>query len=127
MAELYQKPIERAVHDYGPEILGTYDAWMRQMLAAEVARLEGRPSIRPEPPGFKILGGRVTEASIDCGLGLLVATAGGLFAVLLALIARLTGRYARRLNLPDMTLPGTGAHHGEESGRAEVREVGPAA
>ena len=85
---------------YGPPIVRARN---NSLIAVHWALLRRVPP-PPPPPEWYLLMSMVTELGLGLALGILAASAGGLFAVSLMLLVRQTSRLAQRLKLPNPTL-----------------------
>src|SRR5262249_12812499 len=85
----------------GPPLVRAREDYQRQLVWA----MMGRTRSPQRPSEWYLLASLIAETGLGLALGVLAASAGGLFASTVPLLARQTARLAERLNLPDPVLP----------------------
>jgi hypothetical protein len=96
----FHQDTRRYLRRYGPPLLREHELYQRQLVWARM----GRAPAPPRPPEWHLLASLLAESGLGLALGVLAASAGGLLASSVLLIARRAARLAQRLDLPDPVL-----------------------
>ncbi len=82
--------------EYGPPLVRARQVVQKQHAAAAQARFQGIELATPQVSEWYLLSSLIAEVSLGLAAGLLIASAGGLIAAFVALVARRAARDAQR-------------------------------
>jgi hypothetical protein len=124
MALTYYQETRSYILKYGPPLVRARDVLRQQHAAAAQAQLVGVNLVTSRVSEWYLLLSLIAETGLTLALGMLVASAGGLFAATVAFVARWAARLAQQSNLPHAALQRT-RPAATVSGRIEGRSGGP--
>jgi MFS family permease len=96
LALAHLQETRRYLLEHGPPLVRAREDFQRQHIAVHMAELQGIKLVPPQLSEWYLLCSLFAELGLGLVLGSLVASAGGLFAAAVALVASQAGRLAHR-------------------------------